>query len=274
MRGMCIIMALVCAWVAAAGMAAACGAPSDPCRLGDRVYHVALPEGEGPFPVVLYLHGSFADGEGAVTSPALLRFVERGYALVAPTAGTLLYLGGREGTGWRYRDAGDAAFVRAVLDDALARFPLDGGRILAAGHSNGAVFLAYAACAGFDARIADYAALAGGLVLGDFGACPGHRPDFSLLETHGLVDRAIPLTGPMGLAPGTFAWERIDRYMAALTHRQGCAVPQAGRTGDFRLTLYEGCDGGHRFGLALHPGGHAFPEGWADLALDWFEGGD
>ena len=31
------------------------------------------------------------------------------------------------------------------------------------------------------------------------------------------------------------------------------------------------CAPGSALTFALHPGGHEVPEGWADMALDWFE---
>ncbi|MEM9141044.1 MAG: hypothetical protein AAGB15_14555, partial [Pseudomonadota bacterium] len=39
-----------------------CGHVGDPCRIGERTYHLAAPAGPGPFPIVLAFHGSGGSG--------------------------------------------------------------------------------------------------------------------------------------------------------------------------------------------------------------------
>ena len=41
-------------------------------------------------------------------------------------------------------------------------------------------------------------------------------------------------------------------------------------SGDYWRRKWETCDAGS-LELALHPGAHGIPKGWATMALDWFE---
>ena len=48
--------------------------------------------------------------------------------------------------------------------------------------------------------------------------------------------------------------------------------PDRTETGDdFWRRSWQGCARGSALELAVHPGGHGVPKGWATLVLDWFE---
>ena len=42
--------------------------------------------------------------------------------------------------------------------------------------------------------------------------------------------------------------------------------------GEFWQRTWTGCAPGSALTFVLHPDGHEVPAGWADMALDWFEG--
>lgn len=134
-----------------------CGYVDDPCVIGDRTYNVLVPNGDGPFPTLVFFHGSRSSGNHIASLRNLMDpFLARGYAVIAPTALDVDYANGIDGSGWIWegerngRD--DCKYVRDVVDDAQQRFPLDAERLVLSGHSNGAFFVWYMACADIDPR--------------------------------------------------------------------------------------------------------------------------
>lgn len=98
---------------------------------------VLLPEGEGPHPVILYIHGGPHTAFGEAPMFELQLFRAAGYAVVFgnPRGSTgygeaFARLGGR----WGEIDAAD---LLGLLDEALRRFPLDPSRVGVAGGSYG-----------------------------------------------------------------------------------------------------------------------------------------
>ncbi len=98
---------------------------------------VLLPEGEGPHPVVLYIHGGPYTAFGRAPMLEFALFREAGYAVA--------FCNPRGSTGygqdyallegaWGERDERD---LLGFLDHVLARFPLDPGRVGVAGGSYG-----------------------------------------------------------------------------------------------------------------------------------------
>ena len=92
------------------------------------------------------------------------------------------------------------------------------------------------------------------------------------LHTHGWADQTVPLEGQT-LAPGI---AQGDGFKALQGWRQtdGCTALWPDRItsdGSCQRRRRTSCLPGARLELALHAGGDAIPEGWATLALDWFE---
>lgn len=254
---------------------AICGAADAPCQVDARQYHLVLPEGDGPFPVVIFFHGSGGNAadllrpgyQGLVTG-----FTARGYAFLAPAAERIPFQGGAA-TGWRWgRGQGDFAFVSALIADALDRFPLDGSRIYAAGQSHGGAFLWYLACSGAEPRIAGYVPMAGALLIEQPESCADGIPVAPLLHIHGEGDNVVPLSGKPS-TPMRFGLRPMGRVTRDMAERAGCAGGRRERDGGFRILIWDDCPGGLRLGLALHPGGHAPPPDWPALAIRWFEAG-
>jgi polyhydroxybutyrate depolymerase len=102
---------------------------------------------------------------------------------------------------WYGAGVDDAAFLARAIADATARHPVDPGRVVVVGHSNGG-FMGYAlACEGAT-PMTHLVSLAGSSHL-DPAAC-AHRPPLALLQVQGDADRIQPPAGDK-LAPGARA---------------------------------------------------------------------
>jgi polyhydroxybutyrate depolymerase len=272
-----------CAAALAAGLwglpaSAGCGDTPGPCRIDGGSYHIVLPAGAtGGAPALVFLHGWGASGEAML---ALRDMVEtalaRGYAVIAPD-GTPRE--GRNGYGWGFsperpgpRD--EIAFIKAVRDDAIARHGIDAGRIVLGGFSIGGSMVSYLACADPDA-FAAYVPVAGAFWRPLPESCAG---PVDLFHTHGWTDGVVPLEGRILGGGGmdddkVFAqgdvWQAMEVWRAA----NGCRPDASGHgeIGIFWLRSWHDCDSGRKLDFALHAGGHGVPDGWAAMALDWFE---
>jgi polyhydroxybutyrate depolymerase len=195
----------------------------------------------------------------------------RGYAVVAPDGQP------RDGGGLRWSFRGpsetsprdDDAFLAEVLADAAERHGIDTTRSILAGFSNGGFLATYLACRDPDA-FAAYAPVAGGFWRPHPDGCVG---PVRLLHTHGWRDSTVPLEGrPLG--GGQVVQGDIFEGLAVFRRANGCTWDDPdgyGTTGDFQRRRWE-CVEGAALELALHPGGHGIPPGWAEMMLDWFDG--
>lgn len=262
----------ILALLLAADMAAAdCGGKRAPCEISGGTYHLVLPDGHGPFPAVLFLHGYGGSAKGALKNTAMVQaFIARGYAVVAPDGQPM---SDRAGRSWDFHPdfpatRNEADFIRAVADDAADRFALKRGTMLLAGFSIGGSLVSYLACQ--DPRaFAAYAPVGGSFWRPEPALCEG---PVQLLHTHGWTDQVVPLEGRAideGFVQG-------DVFQSLQTWRKtnGCTrmQPDSIETkGPFRQRSWTACAPGGRLDLALHFGGHTVPDEWSTLALDWFE---
>ncbi len=251
---------------------AACGDAPGPCSVPGGTYHIALPEGAmGPVPAILFLHGYGGDGLGSIRMTGMVDLVlRRGYAVIAPD-GQPRRTG--KGRSWDFhpdrpatRD--ETAFLIAVADDAAARFGLDRNAMLLAGFSIGGSMTSYVACRAPEA-FAAYAPVAGSFWRPHPAACAG---PVRLLHTHGKADGTVPLTGRV-IRPD-LVQGNVFEAMEVWRVTDGCPSSRADRieaTGIFAVARWTQCRPGTDLRFALHDGGHRIPDGWAEMALDWFE---
>ncbi|WP_209313636.1 alpha/beta hydrolase family esterase [Jannaschia formosa] len=249
-----------------------CGAEGA-CTLENGRYYIALPPSpDGPVPAVVFLHGFGGSGEGTMRQRGMIEAITaRGYAFLAPDGQPRP---GRGGLRWDFRGEPGAdrrdedAFLRDVVADA-ARHGVDPERVILAGFSNGAFQVVYQACRDPGA-FAAWAPVSGGFWRPHPEGCAG---PVRLFQTHGWRDATVPLEGrPLG--GGAVAQGDIFEGLALFRRANGCAWDNPDgydETGQFLRRRWD-CAPGSALELALFPGGHGVPSGWAEMMLDWFEG--
>jgi polyhydroxybutyrate depolymerase len=190
----------------------------------DRPYLLQAPPNAGAdrLPLLVELHGRGIDpvrfdqltGFGALAD-------EYGFALALPSAVGEIWNDGRNPAAKGNGRLDDVGYLAAVIDDALARLPIDGRRIYVVGMSNGATMAGRLACELAD-RIAAIAQVAGtaavGVAAGSHPSCPvpvlnihGSADDYAPYEggiRHSLRGRAI-IRRSFGAAVGIDEWARF-----------------------------------------------------------------
>ncbi|MEM7506326.1 MAG: polyhydroxybutyrate depolymerase [Pseudomonadota bacterium] len=240
------------------------------CQVPLGTYAIELPAGDGPFPVLVHLHGMGGTGPGVIRGGSAKRALARGYAVIAPTGWQPV---SRYPKNWGVADGrdytrDDIAFLSEILQDAGDRWPLDRGRVLLSGFSRGGSMVWDVACQAPD--LARGFAPVAGAFWDDLPADCARPVD--LFHTHGWMDRTVPLEG-RSLAGGTLVQGDVWASLFILRATNGCTnrQPETGSAEDgIWLRQWSDCEAG-RIDLMLHPGGHGVPRGWADRALDWFE---
>ncbi len=251
--------------------ALACGDAEQPCEIDGGVYHAEAPTGDGPHAGLVFLHGWGGRGDRVLNNRRLVTALhKRGYAIIAPQ-GSPRRNGGKGGSwnAWQHQTRrDDIAFLRTVVADATKRFNLDPERIILSGFSLGGMMTWRVACSAPDTFTA-YAPIAGLLWRPLPARCEG---PVRLFHTHGWSDPVVPLEGRIvgsGLQQGDlFAGLTILRQAA------GCKTDAPngfGREEQYQIRHWKNCTEGAALAMALHPGGHAIPQGWSGLVLDWFE---
>ncbi len=266
-------IALLLAGSLAAAAEADCGSAEAPCEVENGVYHVALPDRPGGAPVVLWLHGYGGSGANTIANPGIAELVTgRGYALIATSGQDDIAKSGKRD--WNVDDGvdlprDDIAYLKAVLADAVARFDLDGERVLAAGFSRGGSMVWDLACKSPESAAA-FAAVAGAFWEPMDKDC---RAPVHLQHTHGFKDRLVPFEGrdvawnghlytQGNVMQGLDVWRRLN----------GCrnSADEISADGALWQKTWTGCAEGS-LTLYLSDGGHGIPWRWFDRTLDWFE---
>ncbi len=248
----------------------ACGG-ADPCTVSGGSYLVHTPsgwDGKAALPVLMFFHG-YRQSAADFLDDAGMRGLadERGVLLVGPQGAEQTW--SFPGAPSRARD--DLAFVQTVLDDLVARFPVDRSRIIASGFSQGAAMVWGLAChAG--ARFVAFLPVAGDFWEPLPSSCPSGPA--SIWHIHGTSDTTFPMSGrSVGLyyrqgrlEDGWALWQRTDQCSATPER----ASDLAGMACHFWTPAQ--CGGGRALTLCLHPGGHDFEAAWLRPALIWAMG--
>ncbi|GAA3852954.1 PHB depolymerase family esterase [Saccharothrix violaceirubra] len=231
----------------------------------ERTYRVHVPRGER-LPVVLVLHGGGGDGAQVAAQTGMSAAADAaGYVAVYPDGtGRTSLLTWNAGRCCAYaRDEGvdDVRFLSAVLDDVIARYPVDPARVFATGMSNGAM-MAYRLGCELSDRIAAVAPVAGAL---NVDPCRPARP-VSVLAVNGTADQSVPYAGgpPSRPVPGAGTWDNrsVADSIGFWTGHDACPAPTRQRDDDVEVTTWSGCADGSRVALYTVEGGtHAWPGG-------------
>ena len=248
--------------------AQSCG-PESPCEMDGGSYHLRLPAGDGPHPVLIWYHGHRGNGASIHRGGGLERdFLDQGYAILAPN-------GFQRGNGPRSypaRDGAprdDVAFTLAVLKDAASRTLIDRDRIFAGGFSAGGSMAWLLACEAGD-RLAGMVSVAGALRRPNTTDCAG-LAGLPVLQVHGFGDGQVPFEGRAirDWHQGS-VWESLARARGA----NGCrSNPDNIDIGDrFRTRTWDASCAGGPVRLDAHDGGHGLPQGWTARARAFLEG--
>ena len=234
--------------------ALACGPDTD-CMVGERSYRIVMPEGydgSTPVPVIAYAHGYQGSSAGVMRNGSL-----RG---LASDLGAALIAFNSAGGSWilpnhpRQMDSdgsGEFEYVDAVLEDATARFPLDGTRIMATGFSGGGMLIWNLACAR-SGSFAGFAPVSGTFWLKPPETCSA--PVTSIVHIHGDADKVVPLDGrPIGPTKQGEVSEALALYETFGAFNGPKSVSYDGLRCEERNN-----DAGDVLDFCLFSGGHSF----------------
>ncbi len=260
-------------FVGFAGAAQAdCGDAAGACDIETGSYHIDLPQAKSP-PMVVFLHGYGGNGAATMRNKNMRDgLIARGYAVMAPNGSQ--QVGEGRGLSWNFfpgwegRD--ESAFLSDAVADAVARFNVDSERVILGGFSAGGFMVSYLACATPD-MFSAYTPVSGGFWRPHPTACSG---PVRMFHTHGWTDNVVPLEGRK-LGGGRFQQGDIFAGLEIWRAANACSDNRPSsfsNTGPFMRRKWAGCADGSALELALFPGGHQVPQGWADMVVDWYEG--
>ena len=214
---------------------------------------------------MLYIHGYGQSSADVTDDQALVEAVTgSGAVLIVP-----------DGLDRRWSFAGspsqgardEIAFLRAVLDDAERRWPIDEARVIAAGFSIGGSVVWDLAChagEGFAAFLP---------VSGDFWlpypeSC--ESGPVNLRHIHGMNDQTVPMGG-RPLRGGRFTQGDIGKSLAILqqTDRCGAEADHIEQQGELKCWIWSSCASGKRLELCLHGDGHMMNAQWLRDGIAW-----
>lgn len=232
-----------------------------------------------PVPLVLALHGGGIHGEAMAPFCGLheLGWAE-GFAVVYPNgSGRVPHArtwnaGECCGHAQRY-GIDDVAFMDALIDELLRRYPIDERRIYATGMSNGGM-MCYRLASELSERILAIAPVAGCMAQ---PTCHPRRP-VSVLHFHGTQDDIVPIAGGRGprsrpgveyrsLTDTLENWAAANKCAGELRRRwvlgqsgEGSAAPPEGEDVAIELLEYSpGREGSRVAAYVIHGGGHTWP---------------
>lgn len=244
-----------------------CG-PDVPCDINGGSYHLRLPDGDGPHPVMIWFHGHRGNGASIHRNGGLARdFLAQGYALLAPNGfqredGPRSYPA-RDGSP---RD--DVAFTFAALEDAQTRASLDLDRVYVAGFSAGGSMAWLVACEE-GARLSGMISVAGALRRPNTTDCAGLQ-GLPVMQVHGFADNTVPFEGRAirDWHQGSI-WDALERARTA----NGCRSNPDDIivTEELRTRIWDESCSKAPVRLEVHNGGHGLPAGWTARAYAFLE---
>lgn len=235
--------------------------PTDAEVLAQRPYELVIPPKFDPLQpqaqtwgLVIALHGYGGSGEQVSNSLGLAR-------RAASSKGTFFYVapnGLKDRTGARawhpssqHWPSWDVEYLRAILRDVSAKYPIDPRRVFVVGHSQGAHMAHRMACDVSELVVAIFSH-AGQVTKQAVGCQPTNA--VSVLQLHGTADEAIGYYGDVNV-PGdptvpsaheTIAtWARNDKCTGALAPTGVTLDLDADVAGaETKVEAYEGCPPG------------------------------
>ena len=197
-----------------------------------RVFRPSTADYSKPVPLVIVLHGSPADAQS---------FEDVIHFDAEAVAGNFMTAGPNGCSGfWSYAERGpyqaDEDFIRQMVNDLEAKYPVDSSRIYVVGASAGS-WVAYRLACDLAGEIAAIVSIAGTMRLSD--PCEPAKP-VSILEMHGTLDSVHPWDG--GGPHLAFPVEGVIHRWVALDGCGGGPVPS--HAGITNTSLWNHCTGG------------------------------
>ena len=189
--------------------------------IGDRTANIIAPvtwNGD-PLPVIIELHGYSASGQlHDLIYQAALRVDTKQFILVLPegtknSMGLQFWNASETCCDFENTGVNDVKFLKELIDEVEASFPVDTERISIMGHSNGG-YMSYRMGCEIPTRLSAIAPLAG-LAWANEADCKD-TTGLSVLHIHGTADDAVPYE-PVGMLPGALG--SLERH----TNRAGCS---------------------------------------------------
>ncbi|MGE5280019.1 MAG: alpha/beta hydrolase family esterase [Deltaproteobacteria bacterium] len=274
LRGILLVVALLAVGgtcraqdVSAPSASQLCALEHDGHRRSYLLYVPARLEAGGPAALVVALHWEGANAPMMEELTGLSRLADRKGFIVAYPYGSGMFAdryltwnaGVCCGFAWE-NDIDDVGFIKQLVAEVAARYPVDPNRVYVAGISNGGM-LAYRLACEWSEGIAAIAVVAGAL---DTPCLP--RAPVSVIAFHGTADRRVPYEG--GRPEINYdACEREDASVAASLEawvRRDQCPDKPWRTGNKRFdrVLWGPClDGTEVVLYAIKGGGHTWPGG-------------
>lgn len=245
-----------------------CG-PQAPCEIEGGSYHMRVPEGAGPHPVLIWYHGHRGNGASIHRSGGLQRdFLNQGYVLIAPNG----YQRAKDGPrSYPARDGAprdDVDFTFKVLKAAGQRAKLDPNKIFVGGFSAGGSMAWLLACKQGD-KLAGMVSVAGALRRPNATDCAGLK-SLPVMQVHGFADKQVPFEGRIirDWHQGSI-WESLDRARQI----NGCRSnpDEIKIDDDFRSRIWNASCAHAPVKVDIHDGGHGLPKGWTERARSFLE---
>jgi polyhydroxybutyrate depolymerase len=237
-----------------------------------RTYVVRTPNAKlnavNPLPLVIVLHGG---GGNAANAEKMTGFTEKGrkegFIVVypdgtGPLEGRLLTWNARHCCAYAMKnDVDDVGFIRALIDEMEAHYPIDPHRIYATGMSNGGM-ISHRLGIELSDKLAAIAPVVGTL----FGDEKEPAHPVPALMINGMLDKNVPWQGGPSGGRGARSWDGpAQPGMAQFSfwaHANGCKV-EPKKSEEARWTLWTG-DCPNKADVALYlvkDNGHAWPGG-------------
>jgi polyhydroxybutyrate depolymerase len=141
------------------------------------------------------------------------------------------------------QDVDDVGFIRQLLDTLAADLSIDPARVVAAGHSNGAI-LAYRLACELSDRIVGIGVQAGSLGV---DACTPSQP-VSVIHLHGTADTNHPIDGGKGSGVAGVEFRPARAAVEAMAAADGCTGEPQSSTDpanpDLTVTTWSSCGSG------------------------------
>ncbi len=175
--------------------AAACGTDTD-CKLGDRHYRIAMPDGhDGATKVgaIVFAHGYRGSARGAMRNGNFRRMVsDMGLALIAVKSASDDWVLPNSPRRKNIDGSIEFNYMDAVIADASKRFALDTDQMMMTGFSAGGMMVWNMACNRPD-MFAGFAPISGTFWLNPPESCA--KSVANVIHIHGDDDPTVPLTG-------------------------------------------------------------------------------